>query len=179
MSDSEQITPESAVDRTKWIWGGIGILVLVMVILIYVTSEQKPPVSSVRAEHILITFDRADPNDRANALELLQELRDRIEDGENFRRLARRYSDDPFSAARGGDLNYHPKGSFDDNFEDYVWNAPLNELSEIIQTNHGFHLIRVVDRYVTDADAYEMELERRVHGDQMDEEEADSAITEE
>lgn len=162
MSDSKQVLQDNEVDRTKWIWVGIIGLVVVMIGLLYINSERRPVVSSVRAQHILISFDRSDPNDRAAALDLVQDIRRRINEGESFRRLARRYSDDPFSAARGGDLGFHRKGSFDDAFEEYVWSAPINELSDVVQSNHGFHLIIVLDRFLTDVDRYEIELEQRV-----------------
>ncbi len=168
MSDSKQMMQQNEVDRTKWIWVGIIGLVVVMTGLLYISSDRRPSVSSVRAQHILISFDRNDPNDRAAALDLIQDIRQRINNGESFRRLARRYSEDPFSASRGGDLGFHQKGSFDDAFEDYVWSAPVNVLSDVVQSSHGFHLIIVLDRFLTDVDSYEMELEERVREQQAE-----------
>ena len=112
-------------------------------------------------QHILVTFDAADPADRARALDLISDLRERILKGERFETLARRYSDDPVSRARGGDLNYYPKGTFAPEFEEYVWNAPIGQLSDVVETSFGFHLIVATDRHLTDADRYEMELDQR------------------
>ena len=51
--------------------------------------------------------------------------------------------------------------SFEPEFEKYVWSAPLGQLSDIIQTSNGFHLVVVIDRHVSEADAYETEIEHR------------------
>lgn len=149
-------------DYTRYLWWGILASVLLMIGLFAAVGERQPKRSEVRAKHILIKCAPGDPADRARALKTVQELRERITQGESFAKLAKEYSDDPASAARGGDLGYNPKGTFMEQFEAYAWSAPLNELGEIVQTAHGFHLIVITDRHVSDSDAYEAELERRV-----------------
>ncbi len=152
---------EEPKDYTKVIWLGIVVLVAIMVAGLWYIGRPNPNVSMVRAKHILVTFDAADPADRARALDLISDLRERILKGERFETLARRYSDDPVSRARGGDLNYYPKGTFAPEFEEYVWNAPIGQLSDVVETSFGFHLIVATDRHLTDADRYEMELDQR------------------
>jgi parvulin-like peptidyl-prolyl isomerase len=148
-------------DRTRYIWIGVTILFVLMVGVLWYIGRPDPKVSTVRARHILIQFDQNDATDRARALELTSTLRERIERGASFSRVAREYSNDPSSAARGGDLGYWPKGTFVPEFEEYVWSAAVGELSEVIETSHGFHLIRVEHRHLSPADAYEQELEKR------------------
>jgi len=123
--------------------------------------------SRVRVKHILIAFDNSDPTDRARALELITDLRDRLEKGASFSNLARQYSNDEYSSARGGDLGFHKKGSFEGAFEDYVWKGPIGELSDIVQTNFGFHLVVVTERHISQPDLYEMELERKALEEQQ------------
>jgi parvulin-like peptidyl-prolyl isomerase len=145
-------------DRTRAVWAGIVVVVAVLCAALWHSGRPDPKVSVVHARHILITFDQSDPTGRAQALETANELRQRILDGESFEETAREYSNDPDSAKRGGDLGVIKKGEFADNFEEYVWKAPLNELSDIVVTPHGFHLIKVVYRHVSKSDRYEQEL---------------------
>lgn len=149
-------------DYTRYVWAGVGLLLLVMIGLIMSLGQKAPQRSEVRTKHILIKFNSQDPADRARALKLTQELRQRILDGEDFDELAKKYSDDEFTAFRGGDVGFQPRGTMDDKYEDYAWEAPLDELSEIIPTGFGYHLIIVTDRYISPGDAYEKELEKRV-----------------
>lgn len=149
-------------DFAPYLWWGILVVVLIMVGLILAMGKRAPGRSEVRVKHILITCDSRDPADRSRALKLIQELRTRIEQGESFDKLAKEYSDDKASGARGGDMGPMPKGQFQEQFENYAWSAPLNELSEIVLTTYGYHLIVVTERYLSDGDSYEMELDRRV-----------------
>jgi len=152
---------EEPKDRTKLIWLGVFGLVVVMVAVLWVAGRPKADVSRVRAKHILIKCDRNDPVDRARALETINDLRRRIQGGERFEKLAKEFSNDEFSSARGGDLGYQDRGTFEPEFEEFVWNGPLKELSDIIQTTYGFHLIITVDRHLSKADEYEMKLEKK------------------
>ena len=64
-------------------------------------------------------------------------------------------------ANRGGDLNFQEKGSLEQAVEDFVWTAPIGQVSEVVQTKYGFHIIRVEDRYLSEADKYDLEMKRR------------------
>ena len=152
---------EEPKDRTALVWVIVGIVLIVAVAALWWKSQPSGNVSQVRAKHILIKCNQADPNDRARAQERAIELRQRILAGESFAKLAKDYSDDPESAARGGDLGYYPKNSFEEAFEKYVWEAPLNQLSDVVKTAHGFHLIVVLDRHLSKADAYEQSLKEK------------------
>ena len=150
-------------DYTRYLWWGILAAVLLMIGLFASVGERQPKRSEVHCKHILIKCKQGDPADRARALKTAQELRERLTKGESFEKLAKEYSDDPISAVRGGDLGAAPKGTYLDQFEKYIWSAPINELGDIVQTGHGFHLIVVLDRHISDGDAYEAELERRAN----------------
>ncbi len=154
----DDIPPEEPKDWTKYIWGGIIFLFIIMIALIWMAGHAKPKTSYVRAKHILIKFSPNDPADRQRALQFITELRERILKGESFEKLAKEYSNDPASARRGGDLGYYGRNSFEPNFESYVWSAPIGQLSDVIETKYGFHLIIVTDRHLTDVDRYEIEL---------------------
>jgi parvulin-like peptidyl-prolyl isomerase len=126
-------------------------------------NRQEADKSLVRARHILIAFDKTDGVAKERALKQITDLRARIVDGESFAKLASDYSQDPLSARRGGDLNYAERGVYSDAFELYCWTGPVGELSDVVETGHGYHLIRVEDRIVSDVDRVVMEEERAVH----------------
>jgi parvulin-like peptidyl-prolyl isomerase len=155
---------EEPKDRTKWMWLGIIAIFAIALAALWIISRSGPDISRIHAKHILIKFNAADPVDRARALELINQLRGRIMKGESFKKLAKDYSNDEFSSPRGGDLGYHRRGVFEPAFEAYVWSAPLGQLSEVVQTSYGFHLITVLDRHISAAEAYEMELEKKASG---------------
>ncbi|HUW60734.1 MAG TPA: peptidylprolyl isomerase [Candidatus Bathyarchaeia archaeon] len=161
MNFFDQNIEQEPKDRTKWLWLGIIAVFAIAVAALWLISRSGPDVSRVHAKHILIKFNKSDPVDRARALQLVNDLRERIMKGESFKKLARDYSNDEFSSPRGGDLGYQRRGMFEPAFEAYVWSAPLDQLSEVIQTSYGFHLITVVDRHTSAAEAYEMELEKK------------------
>lgn len=152
---------EECRDRTRLVWAGVLFVFVLMVGAMWFMQKPRAQVSSVRARHILITYNSADAADRMRALERVTDIRERLLKGERFDRLAREYSEDPVSSRRGGDLGWAPKGSFAEAFEKYCWTAPVGELSDIVQTEYGFHLIRVDDRHLTAAEQYEAELDRK------------------
>ncbi len=159
---SVEFEDEQEPKNLMWLlWLGVLALLGAMVAALWISNRGQQDVTQVRAKHLLVQCEHADPVDRAGALERAKELRRRIEQGDSFSKLAKEYSADAFSSARGGDLGYYPRGKFEKDFEAYVWNAPIGQLSEPIQTGHGFHLIVVVDRHISEADRYEMELERK------------------
>ncbi|MCD6167173.1 hypothetical protein DRQ12_07415 [candidate division KSB1 bacterium] len=75
-----------------------------------------------------------------------RDLIKRIKDGEDFAELAQVYSEDPASAAKGGDLGYFGRGSMVKPFEDAAFAARPGEVVGPIQTQFGLHIIKVEDR---------------------------------
>lgn len=148
-------------DRSLWLWLGVAVLFVAMVVALYLMSQRPPDTTAVYAKHILITFNTDDPMDRAAALDLITSLQERILNGESFETLAEQYSQDPISSARGGALGPSSKGELEAAFEQYVWNGPVGELSDVVVTSFGFHLIKVEQRHISKADRYEMELDQR------------------
>jgi len=73
-------------------------------------------------------------------------LLDSIKAGKDFSELAKKYSDDPGSAAQGGDLGFVKKGVFYPEFEEAAFKLNVNELSGIIESPVGFHIIQMLER---------------------------------
>ena len=84
--------------------------------------------------------------ERQNALDKLQSLKDQIESGASFVDLAEKFSDDLGSARVGGDLGLQRRGTFVPEFEAAAYNLEEGELSNIIETPFGFHLIELLER---------------------------------
>lgn len=76
----------------------------------------------------------------------LYKMRKRILDGERFSTLALLYSEDPGSAKKGGELGFHGKGEFAPEFESAAFNLRDGEISEVIETEFGFHIIQMIER---------------------------------
>ena len=76
----------------------------------------------------------------------LYKMRKRILDGERFSTLALLYSEDPGSAKKGGELGFQGKGEFVPEFEAAAFNLRDGEISEVIETEYGFHIIQMIER---------------------------------
>jgi len=79
-------------------------------------------------------------------IERLQGFRQRIMDGESFRTLAILYSDDAASARRGGELGFYSRGDLHPEFEAVAFNLHPGEVSDIVETRSGFHIIEQIER---------------------------------
>jgi len=100
-----------------------------------------------RASHILINAAKDAPaaereKARAKADALLADVR---KDPKIFAQLARKNSDDPGSAANGGDLDFFAKGAMVKAFEDAAFALKKDELSAVVESEFGFHIILLTD----------------------------------
>lgn len=76
----------------------------------------------------------------------LNEYRERILRGEKISVLARLYSDDPGSASKGGDLGFQERGTLYPEFEAAAFNLKTGEVSQIVKTQAGYHIIQMIER---------------------------------
>lgn len=77
-----------------------------------------------------------------NAQNQAQEILNRLKQGEDFATLAKTYSQDPGSAVQGGDLGYFERGMMVPEFDEAVFSLQKNEISELIKTSFGYHIIK-------------------------------------
>ena len=113
-------------------------------------SENAEQLEQVRASHILITPDTSDPNADPNqakekAKAKAQELLKQIRDGADFALLAENNSGCP-SSARGGDLGFFSRGQMVPAFEETAFGSKVGQVSDIVETKFGYHIIKVADR---------------------------------
>ena len=159
--ESNGAAPSEPADWARRAWIAIAVAIALMIAAIWYARESSPRPTEAHAMHILVTFTEGDATDRARALELITGLRQRILEGEDFGALAREYSNDPPSAAKGGDLGWVNRKLLVDAVDSYLWSAPLNEVSDVIVSGFGFHLVTVLDRHISKIDQYEFELRER------------------
>ena len=106
-------------------------------------------VGDIRCKHILISV-KTDENSEglsdAEAKEKAEKLIKKLNEGEDFSKLAKKNSDDPGSAENGGDLGYFNKGEMVQEFEDAAYKLKKNEYTkEPVKTSYGYHIILKVD----------------------------------
>lgn len=94
----------------------------------------------VKASHILILATTE--NAEAKAAEVLEELKA----GKNFEELAKAHSQDPGSGAKGGDLGFFGRGRMVKEFEDTAFQLKVGELSGVVKSQFGYHIIKVTER---------------------------------
>ena len=80
----------------------------------------------------------------------LEEVRERVLDGEDFNLLAKEYSEDPGSASRGGDLDWLSLGKTAPAFEKMMLESPVNEVSPVFESEFGFHFLQVLETRTED-----------------------------
>lgn len=114
----------------------------------------------VQASHILIKVDsKADKANKTEARKKIVEIQTRLNKGENFAALAKEFSQDS-SSGKGGDLGYFGRGQMVKPFEEAVFELKPGEVSDIVETQFGYHLIQVTDKKPETIIAYENVQER-------------------
>ncbi len=100
----------------------------------------------VKASHILITVDpKADEAEKAKARKQIETIQNKVKKGEDFEALAKEHSGCP-SSTKGGDLGYFGQGQMVKPFEDAAFALEPGQVSDIVETRFGYHLIKVTDK---------------------------------
>lgn len=89
----------------------------------------------IQARHILVA-------DKESA----EEVKKKLDDGEDFAKVAEEYSTDTASAANGGDLGWFGAGQMVAEFEEAAYALEVDEISDPVESQHGFHIIQVTDK---------------------------------
>ncbi|MBW1868566.1 MAG: peptidylprolyl isomerase [Deltaproteobacteria bacterium] len=100
----------------------------------------------VKASHILIKVEsKAKESEKEDALKKIRDIQKKQVKGDDFAKLAKEYSQGP-SNAKGGDLGYFKRGQMVPAFEEVAFKLKPGEVSDIVKTRFGYHLIKVVDK---------------------------------
>lgn len=121
-----------------------------------VTSEIPKEQEQVWARHILVASE-----------EEARSVIDRLNNGEDFGKLAAELSTDTGSGANGGDLGWFGKGQMVAPFEEAVFNLYVGQISEPVQSDFGWHIIQLIDRATLPMTASEYEQARQAAFDEF------------
>jgi peptidyl-prolyl cis-trans isomerase D len=113
--------------------------------------EKEQPGLQIRARHILLRLPPdATPAQRDSAMALAKDLQQRAAAGADFAALATEYSQDPGSAREGGDLGMFGRGQMVPQFEEAAFALDVGEVSDVVETPFGLHIIKVEERQLPD-----------------------------
>ncbi len=122
-------------------------------------GDQSVVITEYRTRHILIKPDAVRSPEKAEAL--AQNVRRELLISGDFAELARRFSEDPLSAAKGGDLGWVRADQLVPGFASVMTELPLNALSEVTRSRFGFHLIEVLETRESDISEEQMKKRAR------------------
>jgi peptidyl-prolyl cis-trans isomerase SurA len=111
-----------------------------------IPKDSIPLISSVVEVAQIVKKPPISHEEKFEVKERLRKLRDRVENGESFEALAVLYSEDPGSAKDGGDIGLHGRGELYPEFEAVAFKLDPGEISEIVETEAGFHIIQGIQR---------------------------------
>lgn len=100
----------------------------------------------VRASHILIAAENADAAAKAQAKTKAGQILKDLKAGKDFAALARQHSQDPDSAVNGGDLGFFAQGQMVGPFNDVAFSLKPGATSDLVETQFGYHIIRVAEK---------------------------------
>jgi len=111
---------------------------------VFKTPEQ------IEVSHILVKFGENDTvqKTKEEALEKIKVAQQKITEGDSFEDIANRYSEDENTNTVGGTLGYFSRGELVSEFEEAAFNLKIGEVSDIVETIYGFHLIKVTNKKV-------------------------------
>ncbi len=114
--------------------------------------DQYRSPEQVKVSHILIKTPLPGPDGKvdekgvAEAQRRAEDLLKQLKQGANFEDLAKKYSEDPGSAKEGGSLGWIGRGRTVPEFEKAAFSLPKGQISDLVKSSYGFHIIRVDDK---------------------------------
>ncbi len=111
-------------------------------------AKAEGQVAQTQVKHVLI--QPSEIRTHQEALDLAESLRQEVADGRDFDEIAKLFSDDPGSALSGGDLGWNRAGTFVPVFEQQMESSEIGQLSQVFESQHGFHFLEVTGRRIED-----------------------------
>ena len=108
-------------------------------------------IDQVEASHILIKTTDDEGNQlsdekKEEAKKKAEEVLSKAKSGEEFSKLAKEYSEDTVSAENGGELGFFGKGQMVQPFEEAAFSMKVGEISDLVESDFGYHIIKVTDK---------------------------------
>jgi len=101
---------------------------------------------SATVRHILLKTQGMADSTKQEVYKKMESILERAKAGEDFAVLANEFSEDPGSSKNGGLYKDFPKGQMVKPFEDASFSVPVGEISDIVETTYGYHIIKVIER---------------------------------
>lgn len=101
---------------------------------------------TVTVRHILLLTQDKEEAEKKAVLEKMKQIQKRAQAGEDFAELAKEFSEDPGSQEKGGLYENIERGVMVKPFEEAAFNVPVGEISDIVETQYGYHIIKVEER---------------------------------
>lgn len=132
------------------------------------TADKRDARGKIRVAHIMVRTEEGDPEEvRANNEKRINEVYERLEAGDDFGELARKFSDDRSSAARGGELPEFGTGKMVGEFEEvaFALDNP-GDYSEPFTSPYGYHIVKLIEKIpLKSYEEMEKELRNRIGRD--------------
>ncbi len=109
-------------------------------------NEKLMEFRTASVRHILLKTNDKNESEKNQIRKKMENLLEKIKKGEKFSELARKYSEDTGSKKNGGLVKNIKKGDMVKAFEDVAFSIPIGGISDIFETNFGFHVLKVIDR---------------------------------
>lgn len=109
-------------------------------------TDRKPRVPKIRASHILASYaNESGEVDSVAAYEKIKQVKTLLQNGEDFTKVAREHSDDTGTREVGGDLGFFERRMMVQEFDEAAFNLKPGEISDIVQTGFGYHIIKLTE----------------------------------
>jgi len=122
----------------------------------------------VHVKHILIIPKSSSIADEKEANNRIENIRNKVLAGESFEKLAAKYSQDPGSAANGGDLGWQMLAAMDPYFANAVYSMnKKGSISKVFKSGFGYHIVKYLGRRPLSFEAVEEIIKRKLQSDNM------------
>jgi parvulin-like peptidyl-prolyl isomerase len=109
-----------------------------------IKAYQADKMATVR--HILLSTQGKPDSEKKEIRKKMEDILARAREGEEFAELAREYTDDPGSKQNGGLYESFTRGKMVPEFDEVSFSLPPGEISDIVETTYGYHIIKVIER---------------------------------
>lgn len=126
-----------------------GIKITPSEVRIFYNEIPKDSIPKIEEEYEICQIVKTPPvskDEKEKIKAKLNAIRDRIQNGEDFATLAVLYSEDPGSSKKGGELGFHGRGELYSEFEAVAYSLKPGEVSTVLETKAGFHILQVISR---------------------------------
>lgn len=141
--------------------------------------QANPGEEEVRASHVLLKVE--DPGKEEEVKKQAEKVLQEARKGADFAKLAEKYSEDPSGKGSGGDLGYFGRGRMVPEFEKVAFSLPVGQISDLVKTQYGYHIIKVTDKRLPTFESKRTILEieaRREQAEKIADQQANKAYAE-